>query len=99
MLLRKIHAAVAAMSLSFALTACGPMPDDAQSLPESSTAEVAQKPNQLPSKACVTTFYDAPNGNVVGMCSIACSGGAHCWGIQTNYHDQACERCIGPRPE
>lgn len=87
----RIHAAVAALALCFTIGACGGTPDEAQLSRGASATE--QRPVDVPLTKCTTYYYDAPNGNIVGMCTTACSGGASCWGIKTSIHDQDCESC------
>lgn len=87
----KIHAAATALAFCFTVSACGGMPSEEQL--SQGAAATEQRPVDLPLNKCTTYYYDAPNGNIVGMCTIACSGGASCWGIKTPIYDQDCESC------
>jgi hypothetical protein len=92
MLIRKTQMLFAALSFTFALGACVGSEIDSEVEDESDVAE-AQSP--LPGFTCSTTYFDAPNGNVVGHCNSSCSGGKWCTGIKTAYYAQSCESCSG----
>jgi len=81
-----------AVSLFVTGGGCGVAEEEAP-LSAQQARPAASPETELPTQRCTTFYYDAPGGNVVGYCTIACSGGARCTGIKTSYHDQQCESC------
>lgn len=96
MWIRKLQFLFAMFSATALFGACAATNVDSDEVDQSDEEEdIGEAQGALPSQSCVIMYYDAPNGNVVGICRSSCSGGKRCSGTKTAYYDQDCEPCSG----